>query len=95
MFTLKTTHCRQGKAPHFLTKPTIKQERLQLLMTCNLEAKPEPKLSWFRDNTEITNGGRYTLALKKDASGPDRYIATLTVKVKHTNFTYTRRLTKK
>ncbi|XP_065941806.1 twitchin isoform X17 [Magallana gigas] len=70
----------QGKAPHFLTKPTIKQERMQLLMTCNLEGKPEPKLSWFRDNTEITNGGRYTMLLKKDASAPDRYVATLTIK---------------
>ncbi|XP_061166987.1 twitchin-like isoform X9 [Saccostrea echinata] len=70
----------QGKAPHFLSKPTIKQERMQLLMTCNVEAKPEPKLSWFRDNTEITPGGRYIIALKKDASGPDRYVATLTIK---------------
>ncbi|XP_052706840.1 twitchin-like isoform X1 [Crassostrea angulata] len=70
----------QGKAPHFLTKPTIKQERMQLLMTCNLEGKPEPKLSWFRDNTEITNGGRYTMLVKKDASAPDRYVATLTIK---------------
>lgn len=50
-------------------------------MTCNLEAKPEPKLTWFRDNTEITNGGRYIVALKKDASGADRYVASLTVKV--------------
>lgn len=81
---------RQGKAPHFLTKPTIKQERMQLLMTCNLEAKPEPKLTWFRDNTEITNGGRYIVALKKDASGADRYIASLTVKVqsKSTKYLY-------
>ena len=54
---------------------------MQLLMTCNLEAKPEPKLTWFRENTEITNGGRYIVALKKDASGADRYVASLTVKV--------------
>jgi len=50
-------------------------------MTCQLEAKPDPTIKWFRDTQSITDGGRYTIKLEKDAKTPDNFIATLQIKV--------------
>ena len=71
-----------GKAPHFLQKPTIKQQANLLVMTCNLESKPDPQIKWFRETTEIKDGGRYIIKLEKDAKTTDGFIATLQIKVK-------------
>ncbi|XP_041366543.1 twitchin-like isoform X3 [Gigantopelta aegis] len=70
----------EGKAPHFLQKPTIKQEQKLLIMTCMLEAKPTPQIRWFRDQTEVGEGGRFTISLQRDPSGADTYTAILQIK---------------
>ena len=73
----------EGKAPHFLQKPTIKQEQKLLIMTCLLEAKPTPQIRWFRDQTEVGEGGRFTISLQRDPSAADTYTATLQIKVRY------------
>ena len=70
-----------GKAPHFLQKPTIKQQANLLVMTCILEAKPGPQIKWFRETQELKDGGRYIIKLENDAKTPDGFIATLQIKV--------------
>lgn len=71
-----------GKAPHFTQKPIIKQpQKNQLTMTCNLESSSQPVIKWFREATEIKQGGRYTIQTTKDPKGPNMYIIVLTIKV--------------
>ncbi|XP_069132541.1 twitchin-like isoform X9 [Argopecten irradians] len=70
----------EGKAPHFLQKPSIKQEKTMLVMTCNLEAKPTPKIRWFRETQEISDGGRYSITLTPTAGAQDSYTAKLQIK---------------
>ncbi|XP_021346443.1 twitchin-like isoform X8 [Mizuhopecten yessoensis] len=70
----------EGKAPHFLQKPSIKQEKAMLVMTCNLEAKPIPKIRWFRETQEISDGGRYSVTLTPVTGVSDSYTAMLQIK---------------
>ncbi|KAJ8299697.1 hypothetical protein KUTeg_023757 [Tegillarca granosa] len=70
----------EGKAPHFLQKPTIKQEGGMLVMTCNLEAKPQPGIKWFRENKEISSGGRNTITITKDSGANDNFTAKFQIK---------------
>ena len=80
-----------GKAPHFLQKPTIKQQANLLVMTCNLESKPDPQIKWFRETQELKDGGRYIIKLEKDAKTPDGFVATLQIKVGLQIFFYSNR----
>ncbi|CAL1540884.1 unnamed protein product [Lymnaea stagnalis] len=80
MTLLNLCRGQDGKAPHFTQKPTIKQQQNLLLMTCLLEAKPTPQIRWFRDTTEIGDGGRYSITLQRDASGADLYTVVLQIK---------------
>jgi hypothetical protein len=64
-----------------LAKPVIKQEKAALVMTCNLEAKPQPDIKWFQGTTELKNGGRYDIKLTPSPGKPDSYTATLNIKV--------------
>ena len=50
-------------------------------MTCNLESKPDPQIKWFRETTEVKDGGRYIVKLDKDAKTADGFVATLQIKV--------------
>ncbi|XP_055900297.1 twitchin-like isoform X6 [Biomphalaria glabrata] len=71
---------QDGKAPHFTQKPTIKQQQNLLLMTCLLEAKPAPQIRWFRDTTEVGDGGRYSITIQRDPSGADLYTVVLQIR---------------
>lgn len=33
----------------------------RLCFECKIKAEPEPQISWFRDNSEIVNSGRYLI----------------------------------
>ncbi|XP_052800015.1 twitchin-like isoform X4 [Mya arenaria] len=76
----KKPQAPSGKAPHFLQKPTIKQQANLLVMTCILEAKPAPAIKWFRETQGLTDGGRYIIKLENDSKTPDGFIATLQIK---------------
>ncbi|KAH9502719.1 hypothetical protein Btru_069594 [Bulinus truncatus] len=71
---------QDGKAPHFTQKPTIKQQQNLLLMTCLLEAKPAPQIRWYRDTTEVGDGGRYSITMQRDPSGADLYTVILQIR---------------
>jgi len=69
-----------GKAPHFIQKPVIKQpQKNQLTMTCHLESAQAPKIKWFKEAAEITQGGRYNLSIAKDAKNANLYIVILLI----------------
>ena len=59
-------------------------------MTCNLESKPDPNIKWFRETSEIKDGGRYIIKLDKDAKAADGFVATLQIKVMHLSMFYPR-----
>lgn len=75
----------EGKAPHFLQKPTIKQQQKLLVMSCLLEAKPTPQIRWFQDQKEVGEGGRFNITLNREGSSPDTYLAVLQIKVRYHN----------
>lgn len=50
-------------------------------MTCVLEAKPAAKISWFRDTTEVTAGGRIVIKTDNDPKNADVVTLTLQIKV--------------
>lgn len=71
---------REGKPPKFLEKPSIRQEGGRIIMSILLEAKPEPKVSWFRGATAISSGGR--IVIRSEAgSAADSYRLILEVSV--------------
>ena len=51
---------QDGIAPNFTQKPVTRQENngQKLLFECVLSADPAPTITWFRDNTTISAGGR-------------------------------------
>ncbi|KAK7500459.1 hypothetical protein BaRGS_00008366, partial [Batillaria attramentaria] len=54
---------QDGIAPNFIQKPVTRQENngQKLLFECMLTADPMPVITWFRDNTVIPPGGRYSI----------------------------------
>ena len=50
-------------------------------MTCMLEANPTPQIRWFREQTEVGAGDRYSISLQRDPGGADLYTAVLQIKV--------------
>jgi len=69
-----------GKAPRFTQKPSIKQTSDgHLLMECNLEAQPLPKIKWSHGTDVVNEGGRYLMALEPKPN--DLFLASLLIKV--------------
>ena len=71
---------RDGKAPKFLEKPSIIQDGGNIIMSILLEAKPEPKVTWYQGTTVVSSGGRIMIR-KEAASAADSYRLTLEVTV--------------
>lgn len=51
---------QDGIAPNFIQKPVTKQvdNGRKLMFECQLTADPAPEITWFRDDTLITAGGK-------------------------------------
>ena len=49
----------RGGAPSFTQKPAIVQAEGKIIFECKLNANPKPTLTWFRDDTQISEGGKY------------------------------------
>lgn len=58
---------QDGIAPNFIQKPAIKSDAdgKRLCFECKIKAEPEPQLTWFRDDVEISNKGRYLIYCDK------------------------------
>ncbi len=50
-----------GSAPKFIEKPSIKQQGSLIVMSCVVEATPEPRVRWFRGDSEVKAGGRWSI----------------------------------
>ncbi|CAH1785276.1 unnamed protein product [Owenia fusiformis] len=72
------TDKKDGKAPKFTQKPVIKQEKDKLVMSCQVEAKPKPDVTWFKGTDLVKSGGRVTI--KADNAGTDIYTLILEIK---------------
>ena len=78
---------RDGKPPKFLEKPSIRQEGGCIIMSILLEAKPEPKVTWFRGATALSSGGR--IVIRREAgSAADSYRLILEVSVSRSRGLY-------
>ncbi|XP_071942196.1 twitchin-like isoform X2 [Antedon mediterranea] len=58
-------------APSFTMKPKINQSKdgTKLSFLCELTAEPEPTLTWYKDNVEIKQTGRYKMTVEYDDEG--------------------------
>ncbi|KAK2180737.1 hypothetical protein NP493_429g01115 [Ridgeia piscesae] len=63
---------KDGKPPKFLEKPSIRQEGGRIIMSILLEAKPEPKVTWFQGATALSSGGRIVIRMEA-GSAADSY----------------------
>ena len=54
--------CFRGAAPSFIQKPAIKQADggKRIIFECKIAAEPLPELTWFRDDIQLSDGGKYT-----------------------------------
>ncbi|KAL4225620.1 hypothetical protein ACF0H5_016306 [Mactra antiquata] len=70
---------QDGIAPNFTSKPVIKQEDggKRLKFECQLTADPAPAITWFRDSTQLSDGGR--LKMLMTPKGPKEYVLTLEI----------------
>jgi hypothetical protein len=69
-----------GKPPHFPQQPVARQnEDGSLELECFMEANPLPDIKWFYEQTELKQGGRFTMRLEN--KGGDNHSAILQIKV--------------
>lgn len=46
------------KAPRFTKKPSLRQEGPSIVFNCEIEAAPEPKVTWYRGNVKLDDSNR-------------------------------------
>ena len=85
--TTITLFHRDGKPPKFLEKPSIRQEGGRIIMSILLEAKPEPKVTWFQGATALSSGGRIMIRMEA-GSAADSYRLILEVSVSRSRRLY-------
>ncbi|ELT89877.1 hypothetical protein CAPTEDRAFT_62162, partial [Capitella teleta] len=58
-------------APSFIQKPAIKQADggKKVIFECKIKADPKPFLTWFRDDIQLSDGGRYKYVEKEESAG--------------------------
>ena len=54
-----------ASAPKFLEKPSIKQQGSLIVMSCVVEATPEPGVRWFRGEEEVKAEGRFNIRTER------------------------------
>lgn len=65
--------CRDGKAPNFIEKPTIRMVgKTKIIMRVVLEAKPEPTITWYKGDKVLSAGGKVAIFMNR-ASAADSY----------------------
>ena len=59
-----------GITPSFTQKPSIQQEEdgRRLLFECRVLADPLPTITWYHNDQEVREGGRYTIIVVKDGN---------------------------
>ncbi|XP_074660403.1 disorganized muscle protein 1-like [Tubulanus polymorphus] len=65
----------EGVAPTFVQKPAIKQETGRLVFECQIQADPEPNISWFKENSLLNEDNR--LKFRVDSLGNQVYVVAL------------------
>ena len=70
----------KGVGPQFREKPKIIPDPSGKAITfqCVLVGSPQPNISWFKDGSAISPGGRYSIDIKPDG---DTYILTMRINV--------------
>ena len=61
----------KGGAPSFTQKPAIRQVDggKRILFECKMAADPMPILTWFREDVQLSNGGRYRFISEEESAG--------------------------
>ncbi len=51
----------RGGAPSFIQKPAIRQADggKKIIFECKIAADPQPVCTWFRDDIQLSDGGKY------------------------------------
>jgi len=78
---------REGKAPKFPEKPSIKLVNGKVVMSVIVEAAPEPTVTWYKGTTEVTTSGNILISINKGKTA-DTYllIMEIAVSTQHNRF---------
>ena len=66
-------------APKFTQKPSLKQEGSAIVFHCEIEAAPEPSVTWFKGATQLQDTDRLKASVTKVNTGVNRYSLKLVV----------------
>ena len=64
-------------APRFTSKPALRQDGSNIVFNCELEANPEPAVTWFRGSEKLVDNDRIRTSATKDGN---KYSLNLVVK---------------
>ena len=65
---------RDGQAPKFLDKPSIRQMGDKVMMTVQVHAKPQPEVTWYKESTVISSTSRVRITTESIASATDQFL---------------------
>ena len=78
--TVYNNRLPEGTAPHFVSKPIVKQTQDSLLIQLELEANPTPSVSWYLDNKDLNDvDPRYNSKMERKSA--DTFILSLQFQV--------------
>ena len=67
-----------NKAPNFVQKPTLKQDGASIVFHCQIEANPQPSITWYRGDAVLAPSGRFNTSATRVAD-TDKYDLNLVV----------------
>ena len=71
---IMTSCFRDGQAPKFVDKPSIKQMDGKIVMSVCVQAKPEPSVTWHKSSSVLTSSARIHIVSEKSATVADQYL---------------------
>ena len=65
-FYITVSNAPAGVPPKFTAKPSIRQLGTSVVFEVDLLADPVPSIVWYKENTVLNAGGRYTILTRTD-----------------------------
>ena len=65
-------------APTFTQKPSLRQEGTSVVFSCEIEASPQPTISWYKGSTVLAESNRIRTSVQQ-VNGTNKYTLGLVV----------------
>ena len=66
-------------APRFTKKPSLRQEGSAVVFSCEMEADPEPSISWYRGEMPLQADQRTSFKIEPVSAGSIAYVLSLVI----------------